>query len=151
MIYKIRQYTDADLDGVLSSWENASKIGHPFLADEFLDKERYNIPNVYLPNADTWVADVNGAVVGFIALLGNEVGAIFVEPKHHSTGIGKSLMDKAQEIHGDLEVEVFEKNSVGHRFYLRYGFKPLSQKIHETTGNKLLRLKFTANKALNEG
>ena len=44
MIYKIRQYTDADLDGVLSSWENASKIGHPFLADEFLDKERYNIP-----------------------------------------------------------------------------------------------------------
>jgi putative acetyltransferase len=37
-------------------------------------------PKLYLPNADTWVAETNGAVVGFIALLGNFVGAIFVEP-----------------------------------------------------------------------
>lgn len=143
MIPRIRQYTDADLDGVLSCWENASKVAHSFLPDEFLDEERYNIPNVFLPHADTWVADINDTVAGFIALLGNEVGAIFVEPEYHGTGVGKALMDKAQEIHGDLEVEVFEKNAIGRRFYSRYGFKSLSQKIHEATGNKVLRLRFT--------
>ena len=144
MLYTIRQYTENDLSGILSSWENASKIAHPFLTKEFLDKERYNIPNLYLPNADTWVADINGSVVGFIALLGNEVGAIFVEPKFQGVGVGTSLMNKAQEIYGDLEVEVFQANSLGRQFYHSYGFKPMREQDHEATGQRLLRLKFTA-------
>ncbi len=148
MLHTIRQYIETDLDDILSSWENASKIAHPFLTKEFLDKERYNIPNVYLPNADTWVAEINGTVVGFIALLGNEVGAIFVEPKFQGAGVGKALMNKAQEIHGDLEVEVFQANSIGRKFYDSYGFKLMSEKEHAETEQRLLRLKFTANVAL---
>ncbi len=62
-------------------------------------------------------------------------------------GTGKALMDKAQELHGDLEVEVFEKNSIGRNFYSQYGFKLVEEKIHEPTGEQLLRLKFTANKS----
>ena len=147
MLYTIRQYKETDLSGILSSWENASKIAHPFLTKEFLDKERYNIPNLYLPNADTWVADINGSVVGFIALLGNEVGAIFVEPKFQGAGVGTALMNKAQGIHGDLEVEVFQANPIGRKFYDSYGFKPMSEKDHAETGHRLLRLKFTANVA----
>ena len=58
----IRQYCELDLNDILSSWENASKLAHPFLTREFLNKERYNIPNVYLPNADTWVAEISGRV-----------------------------------------------------------------------------------------
>lgn len=135
-----------DLTGVMSSWENASKIAHPFLAEKFLDTERYNIPNMYLPNADTWVADFDGIVIGFIALMGNEVGAIFVEPEFHGTGVGLSLMNKAQQLHGDLEVEVFDENSIGRKFYSSYGFSLLTEKIHAPTGNKVLRLKFTGSK-----
>ncbi len=150
MLSAIRKYRDSDLDDVLSSWENASKLAHPFLTEEFLDSERYNIPNLYLPNADTWVSEHNGEVIGFIALLGNEVGAIFVQPKFHGTGVGRALMNKAQELHGNLEVEVFEANSVGRKFYSSYGFELLSEKIHEETGNKVLRLKFTADKAFKQ-
>lgn len=141
----IRRYKkdSNDLTGVMSSWENASKIAHPFLTEHFLETERYNIPNVYLPNTDTWVADFGGTVIGFIALIGNEVGAIFVEPEFHGTGVGLSLMNKAQQIHGDLEVEVFEENSIGRKFYSSYGFSLLTKKTHEATGNKVLRLKFT--------
>jgi len=138
----IRQYVESDLDGVLSSWESASKIAHPFLKEEFLETERYNIPNVYLPNTDTWVAEVEGNVVGFIALMGNEVGALFLDPKFHGNGIGKSLMDKARELNETLEVEVFKANSIGREFYDRYGFKLLSGSIHEPTNQEVLRLKF---------
>lgn len=143
----IRQYKkdSSDLKGVMSSWENASKIAHPFLTENFLETERYNIPNLYLPNADTWVADFDGIVIGFIALMGNEVGAIFVEPEFHGTGIGLSIMNKAQQIHGDLEVEVFEENVIGRKFYSSYGFCLLSEKTHEATGNKILRLRFTGS------
>ena len=142
MTHVIRQYLEKDLEDVLSSWENASKIAHPFLEEEFLKTERYNIPNLYLPIADTWVAEVDGRVVGFIALIGNEVGAIFLDPKSQGIGIGKSLMDKAQEIHGTLEVEVFKKNPIGRKFYDLYGFEFLTESIHEATNQQVLRLKF---------
>ncbi|MFH1300661.1 MAG: GNAT family N-acetyltransferase [Planctomycetota bacterium] len=140
----VREYQAEDLDAVLSSWENATRLAHPFLSDEFLDQERYNIPHLYLPNAETWVIEQAGQVIGFIALLGNEVGAIFVQPEFHGMGAGKALMDKAHALRGDLEVEVFEANRIGRHFYQRYGFTPLSESIHEPTGNPLIRLQFTA-------
>ncbi len=140
----IRRYETRDLDDVLSIWENASKIAHPFLSREFLELERYNIPNVYLPNAETWVAEQGGKTIGFIALIGHEVGAIFVQPEFQRMGVGQDLMNKAQELRGDLEVEVFEANPIGRQFYSRYGFEPMGQKIHEETGHTLLRLRLAA-------
>ncbi|MCX2981403.1 GNAT family N-acetyltransferase [Halieaceae bacterium IMCC14734] len=115
------------------------------MTDEFIAQERKNTADIYLPNTDTWVVEVNGVVRGFIALMGNEVGAIFLHPDYHGKGIGKALMDKAQSMHGNLEVEVFKANTVGRRFYSRYGFEHLEEKFHEPTGQQLLRLKFTAH------
>ncbi|WP_417388798.1 GNAT family N-acetyltransferase [Gimesia sp.] len=138
----IREYQPADLDDVLASWESATRLAHPFLQEDFLELERHNIPNLYLPNAETWVIEQEKQVIGFIALLGSEVGAIFVKPEFHGTGAGKALMDKARELRGDLQVEVFEANAIGRQFYDRYGFKPLSESTHEPTGNRLLRLQF---------
>ena len=144
----IRHYKDSDLNDVMSSWENASKIAHPFLTEEFLELERYNIPNVYLPNADTWVAENDGQVIGFIALIGSEVGAIFVQPCFQGAGVGWALMNKAQELHGNLEVEVFKDNPIGRKFYSSYGFEYLEEKHHEPTGKQVLRLKFTKQEHL---
>lgn len=140
----VRRYENDDMDDVLSCWESATKVAHPFLTEQFLEQERYNIPNVYLPNAETWVVEQENGVIGFIALIGNEVGAIFVKPEFHGTGAGRSLMDKAQELRGDLEVEVFKANDIGRKFYARYGFEQLVETTHEQTGNELVRLKFTA-------
>ena len=146
---KIRQYENSDLEAVLSSWERATRLAHPFMTDEFIAQERINTAEIYLPNTDTWVIDTDDHVVGFIALMGNEVGAIFLQPEYHGQGAGKALMDKAQEIHGDLEVEVFKENHMGRKFYSQYGFNQLEEKLHEPTGQQILRLRFTANKASN--
>jgi len=143
----IREYQIDDTDQILTCWESATRLAHPFLTEEFLNQERYNIPNLYLPNAETWVIEDQAEVIGFIALLGNEVGAIFVKPDFHGTGAGKALMDKARELRGDLEVEVFEANSIGRKFYQRYGFMPLSESTHEATGKRLLRLKYQADQS----
>lgn len=69
------------------------------------------------------------------------------QPNCHGQGIGKALMDKAQEIHGNLELDVFKINTIGRNFYSKYGFKQLEEKLHEQTGQQVLRLKYTANKA----
>lgn len=141
----IRQYQDRDLNDLMASWENANKLAHPFLKEGFVAQVRKDIPALYLPNADTWVVEIDNNVVGFIALLGNEVGAVFLQPKYHGKKLGKIMMDKAQSLHGDLEVDVFENNSIGRNFYLRYGFKLIEEKINKPTGERVLRLKFTAN------
>lgn len=144
MTLTIRPYQDTDVAAVLASWEKASSVAHPFLSEAFLEQERYNIPNVYLPNAETWVAEHEEGVVGFLALIGGEVGAIFVQPEDHGKGIGKALMDKARSLRGDLEVEVFAANNIGRRFYQRYGFELQEEKWHEATGQAVLRLRYRA-------
>lgn len=142
---KIRQYMPSDLNAVLDSWEVATRLAHNFMTDEFIVQERKNVADIYIPNTDTWVLEIDGEVQGFIALIGNEVGAIFLQPDFHGQGFGKALMDKAQELHGVLEVEVFKENSIGRKFYSRYGFEKLEVNLHEPTGQQVFRLKFTAN------
>ncbi|QDU92571.1 GNAT family N-acetyltransferase [Lignipirellula cremea] len=139
----IRQYQETDLEDLLAAWAAASELAHPFLSPEFQAQERKNIPQLYLPNAETWVTEKDGQVIGFIALIGNEVGAIFVHPRYHGQGFGRGLMDKAKELRGELEVEVFTANTLGRAFYQRYGFQLVEEKVHEPTGQDLMRLRLS--------
>ena len=147
MAIEIRRYRDNDLEAMLTAWENASRLAHPFMSDAFFIQERKNIPELYLPNAKTWVALYDGRVAGFIALIGNEVGGLFVEPSLHGQGLGKALMDKARSLHDVLDVEVFKDNAIGRAFYARYGFQFQQEKIFEPIGDTLLRLRYRSNQS----
>jgi putative acetyltransferase len=136
--YLIRQYVAEDLDAVMSCWEHANAVAHPFLTERFVSQVRREIPEVYLPAAETWVAVWHGRVVGFIALVGDEIGGLFVEPEFHGRGIGRALVDKARESREQLAVEVFELNTSGVRFYSRYGFAFERERRHDQTGDNVL-------------
>ena len=140
----IREYHDDDLDQLLEVWHRASEVAHPFLSEEFLAEERENIRNIYIPNTDTWVYDNAERVVGFISLMGNEVGAIFVLPDIQRQGIGRALMDLACERHDALELDVFVANPIGRAFYERYGFVQIGEHVHEGSGQPCLRLRYGA-------
>lgn len=143
----IRKYRPDDCEGLLTVWARASAVAHPFLSEEFLEQERFNIPNVYLPVTETWVSEADGRVVGFISLLGDEVGALFVDPAFHRSGIGRALLERARSLRGDLEVEVFERNGLGRAFYAKVGFEAMHGKIHDQTGFKVLRLRLAADRS----
>ena len=137
----IRPYQDTDLSEVLEAWYSASLLGHPFLDEAFFERERNQIRDVYLPNAETWVFEQNGVVVGFVALMGNEVGGLFVDTDYHGKGIGRALMDHVKSIRDVLELLVFEDNKVGRAFYEKYGFRQVGEEIHEETSFMQLRLR----------
>ena len=139
---KIRPYQPQDLASLMNAWETASALAHPFVDEVFLSSERRNIPELYLPNADTWVAVVDEKVVGFIALLAHEVGGLFLDPGFHGQGIGRAMMDKAQSLHGALELKVFKQNAIGRRFYEAYGFTQANELTCEQSGEAQLLLKF---------
>ena len=138
----IRPYTPSDDDQIVDVWYQATTLAHPFMDAAFLQKEADNIRNIYLPNTNTWVVPNETGLDGFISMIDNEVGAIFVRPEKHGQGIGKQLMDLVREQYEVLEVEVFEENAIGRRFYDRYGFEVIKQHTHEETQRDLLRMRY---------
>lgn len=137
----IRTYLASDLDEVLAVWSASSAVAHPFLSSDFQAKERVNIAEIYLPNTDTSVyVSPEGVVVGFIAMMDNEIGGLFVDPSCQRMGIGHKLLAHVQQSRDTLEVEVFKANTIGCAFYNKAGFQLIEEKVHEPTGQPLLRL-----------
>lgn len=138
----LRPYKCSDIDAVISVWRAASAVAHPFLSDAFIDQEEQNIRDIYVQHAETWVVELAGEVVGFISLIENEIGGLFLKPDVHGRGLGQAMVDLAFEQKGPLKLEVFEKNQIGRRFYDRYGFKFKDRRLHEASGEYVLHLLF---------
>ena len=144
----IRKYVPEECEELLEIWLAASRVATPFLSDQFLSEERETIRRNHLPNAETWVFEHEDTVVGFIALIGNEVGAIFVKPELQGRGIGRALMDHALSLRGILYLDVFKENAIGRRFYDRYGFRFQHEHFNEQTGHLQLRLVYTPKESV---
>jgi len=136
----IRDYKTPDTDALVSIWRAASAVAHPFLSDSFLEQEAENLRNLYLPNTQTWVLEDTGTPVGFIALMGREIGGLFLAPSRHGKGFGKAMVDHAVAQTGPLSVEVFERNAIGRQFYDRYGFVESARYQHEASGEMTLQM-----------
>jgi putative acetyltransferase len=137
----LRPYTDADLEATLDAWFQASLVAHHFLTEEFLTQERRAIAEQWMPIAETTVCEVEGRVVGFISMIDNEVGAIFVQPDHQGRGFGRALMDHARQSRPYLELGVFEANEIGRRFYDAYGFEVVERLMKTEAGLPELRMR----------
>lgn len=138
----IRKREERDTDEIINIWHEASSLAHSFLKADFVEKARQDMRDVYIPNTETWVYEDDDRVIGFISMMGNEIGGLFVLPDKQSQGVGTQLVDFVKEFHNELEVEVFEKNIIGRAFYKKYGFIQIKQYYHAESGNDVLRLHF---------
>lgn len=136
----IRQYTNQDIDAVVHVWRQASAKAHPFLSPKFMDSEEENVRHVYPKYAKIWVKELDGTIIGFIAMIESEVGAIFLHPDFHGQGIGKEMMDFAANRHETLTLDIFQDNQIGRRFYDRYGFIQTDQYLHEPSGQQTIKM-----------
>jgi putative acetyltransferase len=141
----IREYEPQDRDALLAVWAASAVIAHPFWTPAMVERERRNIAERYLPIAETYVFERGGRVVGFISLLGDEVGGIFVAPQFHGQGVGRALMDRARDARDHLELDVFEANEQARRFYSAYGFDVVGEREDEATGERLLRFRLPSS------
>jgi len=141
----IRKDDPDDLAPLLEVWYDASRVAHPFLSTAFMDQERRAIAQTHLPNAETWVYEEKGAVVGFMSLISNEIGGLFVTSRRHRCGIGRAPLDHVRASRDHLEVEVFEANRIGRSFYDAYGFEIVETQRHAETGHKTLRMRLDVN------
>lgn len=140
----IRKHRSDDTDAVVDVWRSASALAHPFLPQEFIEQEADNVRNVYMKYAETWVTEIDGVVIGFIAMIDNEIGGLFLDPEYHRRGFGRAMVDKAVLMKGSLTVEVFTQNIGGRKFYSAYGFRGSEEYLHEPSGQMILKQSYTA-------
>lgn len=136
----IRAYEPKDTDALVEIWEKANALAHPFLPQDFVAQVKTDMRNIYLPNAETWVLEQQGQPIGFIAMIGNDIGGLFLDPAHHGRGWGKAMVDHVVAFKGPLKVEVFSANAIGRPFYERYGFLLQDEHMHEASGQITARM-----------
>jgi putative acetyltransferase len=142
----VRPYRPADEEAVIGVWSRSASIAHPFVEDEGTGWRADEMREVYLVQADNWVAQTGtGQIVGLLGMLGAEIGGLFVDPPAQGSGIGRLLVEHAARRHGELTVEVYERNERARRFYEHMGFVPVGQRVEDATGLTLLRLRRDAD------
>lgn len=83
---KIRRYIPADRDATLAIWLEASRVGHGFLGEAELQKQKALVRDHYLDASETWLALDGDTPLGFIGLLDAFIGGLFVAPTAHGRG-----------------------------------------------------------------
>lgn len=138
--FYIRRYREADQAEVLRIWYKESLESHFFIPAKFWADHLEDLKNKYLPEAETFVAEGEGQILGFISLMGNYVGALFVDEKYQRQGVGKDLLDFAHKSKGSIFVDVYKENSQARMFYNKYGFEEKREKIQPETGHSVITM-----------
>ncbi len=139
----IRPFASEDTARLLTIWHAASAQAHPFLTPAQLEEQKKLVGDVYLPRAETWVATLDDAPVGFIGMLDNFIGGLFVDPARHGYGIGRRLLEHTLALKGTLELEVYALNAGALGFYRHLGFQEVGRKPQDDNGMpfELIRLR----------
>ena len=140
---EVRPYHPDDLNAFLDAWEAASRLAHPFMSDEMIAEQRISIEKKHLPDTVTDLALIDGKLERFISMLGNVVGAMYVDPAFHKKGVGRAQLGIPKAIHETLEVDVYEKASAVRAFYEKHAFSEISRSSPGALGGVALRMRFS--------
>jgi GNAT superfamily N-acetyltransferase len=87
------------------------------------DDVRRHWAEAVVPNDEVWVAEVEGEIVGVLALEDDWVDQLYLAPGWTAQGIGTALLGIAKERRPDsLRLWAFQSNVDALRFYERHGF-----------------------------
>lgn len=120
----IRKLRPTELSQVMQIWLDANLEAHQFIDARYWYNTAEQVREL-LGTAEIYVFETedNHRLVGFIGLLGNRVGGLFVHKAYRSQGIGKALIDYAKLSKTYLVLNVFKRNERAYHFYRREGFQ----------------------------
>jgi GNAT superfamily N-acetyltransferase len=116
--------TDGELVRALAGvFRDARRANLQFLIDlHGEDEDRRFLSTVVLPDDEVYIAEVDGAVAGFIAFAGGWVHHLYVTPRFQRRGLGRQLLALAKSSIRSLQLWAFEANAPAIAFYQREGF-----------------------------
>ncbi|MBP2184665.1 GNAT family N-acetyltransferase [Amycolatopsis magusensis] len=130
----LRPATPADVVSIARIWYSGWRDGHlGHVPDALLavrTEESFGVraaEHVVDPATRTVVAEVEGAVAGFVMVVGDEVEQVYVSSQHRGSGIAKLLLAEAERLvaangHRGAWLAVVAGNVRARRFYERRGW-----------------------------
>jgi RimJ/RimL family protein N-acetyltransferase len=157
----LRAMTAADVPDVLDVQEPGAVLG---LSDVF-PQDAYPFPRddvgqrwlqeIAAPGIDCYVVLLDGAVVGFAAIRGNEFLHFGTAVEHWGTGIAQTAHDAVLDRMRSRGVQrawlrVFTGNGRGRRFYEKFGWHPTGERAQSSypPHAELLRYERTVDRDL---
>ncbi|HEV2899706.1 MAG TPA: GNAT family N-acetyltransferase [Pseudaminobacter sp.] len=98
------------------------------------DEDLAFISRTVLPRQCVTVAEAGEGIVGFIAIQGEWVEQLYIDPAWTGRGIGSRLLGLATAGMTEVKLHCFQANSGARRFYERHGFT--AAKFGDGSGNE---------------
>jgi ribosomal protein S18 acetylase RimI-like enzyme len=98
------------------------------------DEDLAFIREVVLPRQHVTVSEAGGTIVGFIAVSGEWVEQLYLDPAWTGRGIGGQLLGHATAARSVVKLYCFQNNTSARRFYERHGFR--ADSFGDGTGNE---------------
>jgi putative acetyltransferase len=136
-VMRIRTHRPSEHPTLLALWERSVRATHTFLTEADIVFYRPLVAEFLSGNVlELFVlADETDVPIGFLALAGDAIDALFLEPAHHRRGGGRRLVAHAQDLRGDaLTVDVNEQNAAARGFYHALGFEAVGRSPCDGTG-----------------
>lgn len=135
---------NANTDILVDIWLRASLKAHNFIDPNLWHDNAEAMRDRFLRQTENYVfTNSEGAVTGFLALNGNHIEALFVDPAHQGKGVGRALIDHAKQLRGELTLAVYERNGKAVVFYHRNHFAVREQRTDTLTGEYELVMEFS--------
>ena len=120
----LRRASLADAGEIGRLHHRTMRTSLPFLPDLHTAAETEGfVAGVLMPACELWVAEGQGAVLGYIAFKPGWIEQLYVAPEHQGAGVGPALLSKALEDLTERRLWTFQKNTRARGFYERRGFR----------------------------
>jgi GNAT superfamily N-acetyltransferase len=121
----IRRARPEEADAIAGVWLRSRYAAVPAIPPPVHsdDEVRGYFAAIVLPAQRVWVAEIDGAVAALMALDGDWIDHLYVDPAWTGRGLGSQLVDLAKaETPAGLNLWTFQSNAGARRFYERHGF-----------------------------
>ena len=119
----LRPATLADAPAIAQVLRAAFRVSLPFLPELHTTEEDLAFAGRLLVDDTVWVAEISGAVGGYIAFRPGWIDHLFIHPDHQGQGVGPALLAKALEDGQPRQLWTFQENARARRFYEARGFR----------------------------
>lgn len=128
----LRQADNGDADAISHVARQSRTHFLPYLPDLHTAEDyAWFYKNVVLAQDEVWVAEDDGAVVGFCAFKADWLNHLYLLPSHVGQTLGTELLKIAKANASCLQLWVFQQNIRAIGFYKRHGFV----QVRETDGS----------------
>lgn len=128
----IRLFEFRDLDKIMEIWLEGNLQAHAFVGAEYWKKNFESVQSV-LPNAEVYVYEEEGEILGVIGMDADYIAGLFVKSEYRGQGIGRQLIETVKP-KKRLSLHVYEKNTDAVAFYQAEGFKVKQSMTENETG-----------------